>query len=81
MFSELDFNPLELRNSYYSSSFLTELSQSKLLSLKNKAEWSDYLSRLPDSMRDLYYSPEYYDLWEKKMAVEHFVSYLKMVII
>lgn len=66
MFSELDFNPLELRNSYYSSSFLTELSQSKLLSLKNKAEWSDYLSRLPDSMRDLYYSPEYYDLWEKK---------------
>jgi len=65
MLSELDCNPLELRNSYSSSSFLTELSQSKLFSLKNKAEWSEYLSKLPDSVQDIYYSPEYYDLWEK----------------
>ena len=65
MYPELDFDPLELKNSYSSSSFLIELSKTKLLSLKNKAEWSDYLSKLPDSMRDVYYSPEYYDLWEK----------------
>lgn len=37
----------------------------KLFSLSEKQEWSDYLSRLPEHMQDVYFSPEYYEVYEK----------------
>lgn len=37
----------------------------KLLDLKGKDEWSKYLQRLPVEQRDIYYTPEYYSLYEK----------------
>ncbi len=37
---------------------------SVLLTLENKAEWTDYLQRIPAEKRDVYFSPEYYSLYQ-----------------
>jgi len=37
----------------------------RLLSLSDEREWSAYLQKLPDCQRDVYYTPEYYRLYEK----------------
>jgi hypothetical protein len=34
--------------------------------LRNKEEWNYYRDQLPDHIRDIYSSPDYYLLWEKK---------------
>lgn len=39
--------------------------KSKLLSLCDKASWSNYLSKLPATMQDIYYTPAYYEIYEK----------------
>ncbi|MDD3630155.1 MAG: GNAT family N-acetyltransferase [Bacteroidales bacterium] len=36
----------------------------EVLSLKNKKEWSDLLSKLPIEQQDIYFTPEYYELYE-----------------
>lgn len=36
----------------------------KILSLLVKQEWKDYLNKLPIKQQDIYYSPEYYSLYE-----------------
>jgi hypothetical protein len=36
----------------------------KLLSLSNKEEWKKYLNKLPIDQQDVYYTPEYYELYE-----------------
>lgn len=38
---------------------------SKILSLKDREEWLAYLKRLPATMQDVYYTPEYYEVYEK----------------
>lgn len=35
-----------------------------ILSLKESEKWHDYLSRLPNDQQDIYFTPEYYDLYE-----------------
>lgn len=35
-----------------------------LLSLEKRTEWDNYLLRIPADKRDVYYSPEYYSLYE-----------------
>ncbi|MBI9033193.1 MAG: GNAT family N-acetyltransferase [Bacteroidales bacterium] len=40
----------------------------KVLSLKERAEWGAYLSQLPSSQQDVYYTPEYYELYERNGA-------------
>ena len=37
----------------------------KLLSLSHKNEWNDFLKRLPIQQQDIYYTPEYYGVYEK----------------
>ncbi|MDP2366136.1 MAG: GNAT family N-acetyltransferase [Ignavibacteria bacterium] len=63
MVSEIE--QLDLKNSFSTSTFITEANNSKLLSLRNKSEWLAYLNRLPESLRDVYYTPEYYEIYEK----------------
>jgi len=36
----------------------------KVLSLSNKQEWEEYLQNLPLEQQDVYYTPEYYELYE-----------------
>jgi len=36
----------------------------EVLSLKNKKEWSALLSKLPIEQQDIYFTPEYYELYE-----------------
>ena len=43
---------------------LNKISTNKLLSLKDKEEWSAYLNRLPGSVQSVYYTPEYYKIYE-----------------
>ncbi len=43
------------------SQFLTK----NVLTLQDKELWSSYLQKLPESMQDVYYTPEYYELYEK----------------
>ncbi|MBI9032087.1 GNAT family N-acetyltransferase [bacterium] len=38
----------------------------KLLGLKDKVEWNSYLELLPVDQQDVYYAPEYYQLYEEK---------------
>jgi hypothetical protein len=40
-------------------------SSNKILTLKDREEWWAYLKKLPASMQDAYYTPEYYELYEK----------------
>ena len=35
----------------------------EVLSLKNKKEWSALLSKLPIEQQDIYFTPEYYELY------------------
>ena len=59
---------LNLRNSdstLISLISLIEVNKYKLLSLQDKAEWSAFLNRLPESMQDVYFTPEYYEIYEK----------------
>ncbi len=37
---------------------------SVLLTLENRQEWTNYLHRIPSDKRDIYYSPEYYSLYQ-----------------
>lgn len=37
----------------------------KIFHLKNTAQWSEFLYKLPVDKQDIYYSPEYYSLYEK----------------
>lgn len=37
----------------------------KLLSLSDKKQWKESLNQLPEKMQDVYFSPEYYELYEK----------------
>ncbi len=37
----------------------------KLLDLSNKKEWSKYISKLHELQQDIYFTPEYYSLYEK----------------
>jgi lipid II:glycine glycyltransferase (peptidoglycan interpeptide bridge formation enzyme) len=37
---------------------------SKLLSLENSKEWNSYLKELPKEQQDIYFTPEYYQLYE-----------------
>lgn len=37
----------------------------KVLTLQDREEWWAYLKRLPALMQDAYYTPEYYELYEK----------------
>ena len=37
----------------------------KILTLKDRVEWGAYLNRLPILMQDVYYIPEYYEIYEK----------------
>ncbi|HCY74475.1 MAG TPA: hypothetical protein DHV28_01010 [Ignavibacteriales bacterium] len=68
MLSKLEFENLELSDYNHNSLYLTGSINSKLLSLNNASDWSEYLSRLPEEMQDIYYSPEYYNIWEKNGA-------------
>ena len=43
---------------------LTVHSNFKILTLKEKVEWLNYYNRLPISMQDVYYAPEYYEIYE-----------------
>lgn len=36
----------------------------RVLSLSDKAEWTRCLSKLPIEQQDIYYTPEYYSLYE-----------------
>ena len=36
------------------------------LDLKNKELWNQYWSRLSENRRDIYFSPDYYEIYEKK---------------
>ena len=36
----------------------------KILDLTNRKEWKKYFSRLPLSQQDVYFTPEYYELFE-----------------
>lgn len=36
----------------------------KILSLSNKQEWKDNINKLPLDQQDIYYTPEYYELYE-----------------
>ena len=36
----------------------------KILTVKDKAEWNKFLSQLPKEKRDVYFTPEYYSLYE-----------------
>lgn len=68
MLSKLEFEHLELTDSNSDLHSLSDSINFKLLSLKNASEWSENLSRLPVEMQDIYYSPEYYNIWEKNGA-------------
>ena len=35
-----------------------------ILDLSNKKKWKDYLNRLPESQQDIYFAPEYYEIYE-----------------
>lgn len=35
-----------------------------LLTLENKEEWNEYLQRIPAEKRDIYFTPEYYSLYQ-----------------
>ena len=37
----------------------------KILTLKEKEEWTTYFSKLPKEQQDIYYTPEYYYLYEQ----------------
>lgn len=37
---------------------------SVLLTLENKAEWKNFLQRIPAEKRDIYFAPEYYSLYQ-----------------
>lgn len=37
---------------------------SRILSLKDKELWSEYIKKLPINLQDVYYTPEYYSLYE-----------------
>jgi hypothetical protein len=37
----------------------------KILNLEDKDEWNEYLSRLPINLQDIYYTQEYYQLYEE----------------
>lgn len=37
----------------------------RILTNDNKSLWSEYFSKLPIEMQDIYFTPEYYDLYEK----------------
>lgn len=37
----------------------------KIFHLKDKIQWSDYLYKIPVDKQDVYYSPEYYSLYER----------------
>lgn len=37
----------------------------KLLDLQHKNEWKSLINRLPEEQQDIYYTPEYYELYEK----------------
>lgn len=39
--------------------------KSRILSIANKEEWSKHLNILPDDQQDIYYTLEYYELYEK----------------
>lgn len=65
MLSKAIPTPPDFRNSFANSFFFNKVNQFKLFSLENKAEWTAYLNRLPKSMQDVYYSPEYYEIYEK----------------
>lgn len=39
--------------------------QIKILDLSQKQEWNDYLTKLPLDQQDIYFTPEYYELYEK----------------
>jgi len=39
----------------------------KVLTLNDREEWLAYLKRLPLSMQDAYYTPEYYNIYEKNV--------------
>ncbi|MBS4034542.1 MAG: GNAT family N-acetyltransferase [Ignavibacterium sp.] len=58
MISELD--EINIKNSSSGSN-----KRAKILTLKNRVEWGAYLNRLPLLMQDSYYTPEYYEIYEK----------------
>ena len=37
----------------------------RILTLNEKKEWSTSLEKLPVDQQDIYYTPEYYELYEK----------------
>ena len=37
----------------------------KVLTLDEKEEWSKLLEKLPVDQQDIYYTPDYYELYEK----------------
>ncbi|MDY0173634.1 MAG: GNAT family N-acetyltransferase [Bacteroidales bacterium] len=37
----------------------------KILDLNDKDKWDEFLNRLPSGKKDVYFTPEYYDLYEK----------------
>lgn len=39
----------------------------KLLTLQDREEWRYFLSLLPSNMQDVFYTPEYYELYEKNL--------------
>lgn len=38
----------------------------KLLNIRHKNQWMDYLNLLPEGLQDVYFFPEFYELFEKK---------------
>jgi len=36
----------------------------RVLDLYEKAAWQEYLGRLPESQRDIYFTPEYYEIYQ-----------------
>ncbi|HMN25606.1 MAG TPA: hypothetical protein PKE38_13970 [Ignavibacteriaceae bacterium] len=60
-----NFEDIQLSNTNSNSFIFSEKASFKILSSNNQAEWSDYLNKLPKSLQDVYYTPEYYQIYEK----------------
>lgn len=62
---EQNFEEIQLSKANPNSSIFSEKTNFKILSSNNQTEWTHYLSKLPKSLQDVYYTPEYYQIYEK----------------
>lgn len=45
--------------------FVNKMLTNKTLSIEDRGEWTAYMNRLPKLMQDVYYTPDYYEIYEK----------------